>query len=194
VAARSSNRDSCDRPVGEAALSVLKGLDRGGNIERARAVAAWKAIAGDEVTTHAMGFAMRGGELVVYVDSPAWATELAALSERYRTGINHELGKESVSTMRFAVSKKVSEERAWEEAQAREDAEARPERITPVPASPQERSQIDAMAAAIHDDALREAAVRAAVRGLEWRKGMAAPKTPQRATGALQDPDSGAEH
>jgi hypothetical protein len=132
--------------------------------------------------------------LVVYVDTPAWATELAALSEHYRQGVNQALGKELVSTMRFAVSKKVSEERVWEEARAREEAESQHEMITPVPASPQELSQIDAMAAQIHDGPLREAAVRAAVRGLEWRKGIAARKAPQRATGGSQDPETGSEH
>ncbi|MDO8915495.1 MAG: DUF721 domain-containing protein [Coriobacteriia bacterium] len=191
---RRADRESQDTTVGDAAYGVLQRLDRGGNIERAKAVAAWREIAGDDVSAHAMGYAMREGELVVYVDSPAWATELAALSEQYRSGINTALGKELVSTMRFAVSKKVSEERAWEDARAREEAETRHELVTPVPASSQERSQIEAMAAQIHDGALREAAVRAAVRGLEWRKGMEARKTPQRATGALQDPDSGSEH
>jgi hypothetical protein len=192
--ARRPDRDSRDRTVGDAARGVLQGLDRGGNIERARAVAAWREIAGAEVSAHAMGYAMRDGELVVYVDGPAWATELSALSEQYRAGVNRELGKELVSTMRFAVSKKVSEERAWEEARAREEADARHELIEPVPASPQELSQIEAMAAQIHAAALREAAVRAAVRGLEWRKGMAARKTPQRATGGPQDPETGPEH
>lgn len=191
---RRSERASRDRPVGDAAHDVLQRLDHGGNIERAKAVAAWREIAGAEVTAHAMGYAMRDGELVVYVDSPVWATELAALSEKYRSAVNQELGKELVSSMRFAVSKKVSEERAWEEARAREEAEARPERLAPVPASPQEVSQIEAMAASIHDAALREAAVRAAVRGLEWRKGIAVRKTPQRAAGGPQDPESGAEH
>jgi hypothetical protein len=191
---RRADRESRDTSVGDAAHEVLQRLDRGGNIERAKAVAAWRQIAGDEVSAHAMGYAMREGELVVYVDSPAWATELAALSEQYRTGVNSVLGKELVSTMRFAVSKKVSEERVWEDARAREEAESQRELVAPVPASPQELSQIEAMAAQIHDAALREAAVRAAVRGLEWRKGMAARKTPQRAAGGPEDPDSGSEH
>lgn len=191
---RRADRDSRDRRIGDAALGFLQRLDRGGNIERARAVAAWKGIAGAEVATHAMGYAMRGGELVVYVDNPVWATELAALSERYRTDINRALGKELVSSMRFAVSKKVSEELVWEEARAREEAEAQPERLTPVPASPEELSQIEAMAASIHDGALREAAVRAVVRGLEWRKGRTARKTPQRAAESPEDTDSGSEH
>lgn len=167
--------------VGEAARRVLKRLDRGGNMERARAVAAWREVAGEEVAAHAMGFAMRGSELLVYVDSPVWATELAALSERYRSEINAAVGKELVGSMRFAVSKKVSEEHAWGEAQRQAAESAQVKRVRPVRATPEERAQIEAMAAAIRDQTLREVAVRAAICGLEWRKGQAAAKSSENA-------------
>jgi Dna[CI] antecedent, DciA len=180
--------------AGDAARSLLTRLDRGGNLERARAVALWKEVAGVEVASHAMGYALRARELVVFVDAPAWATELTALSEDYRSRINRAAGQELVGSMRFTVSKKVAEERVWTEAADHGDAERRPERVTPVAASEQERSQIEAMAASIHDAALREVAVRAAVRALEWRKGMEASKTPQEAAGRSDDPESEAAH
>jgi hypothetical protein len=177
--------------VGDAARGVLKRLDRGGNMERARAVAAWREVAGEEVASHAMGFAMRGSELLVYVDSPVWATELAALSERYRSEINEAVGKELVGSMRFAVSKKVSEELAWEDAQRRTAEAMRVERVDPVPATRQERAQIEAMAAGIHDETLREAAVRAAICGLEWRKGLKADKSPEKAIQRVDNHENG---
>jgi hypothetical protein len=167
--------------VGEAAHGLLKRLDKGGNIERARAVAAWRDVAGEEVAAHAMGFAMRGSELLVYVDSPVWATELTALSERYRSDINTAVGKELVGSMRFTVSKKVSEEHAWEEARRMVAESAQVRHIKPIPATAQERSQIEAMAAGIHDETLREAAVSAAICGLEWRKGREADKSSENA-------------
>jgi hypothetical protein len=167
--------------VGDAARSVLHRLDRGGNMDKARAVAVWREVAGAEVASHAMGFAMRGSELLVYVDSPVWATELSALSERYRSEINTAMGKELVGSMRFTLSKKVSEERVWDEAERRSADAAEPRRVTPVPATDQERSQIEAMAASVHDETLREAAVRAAICGLEWRKGRKADKSPENA-------------
>ena len=53
---------------------------------------------------------------------------------------------------------------------------------------------IEPVAAVIHDPALREAAIRAAVRALEWRKGLKARKTPENAAGGPQRPDSEVEH
>jgi hypothetical protein len=150
-------------------------------MERARAVAAWRDVAGDEVAAHAMGFAMRGAELLVYVDSPVWATELTALSERYRSDINTAVGKELVGSMRFTVSKKVSEEHAREEERQQIIDSARVYRVEPVLATAQERAQIEAMAAGIHDETLREAAVSAAICGLEWRKGQVAAKSSENA-------------
>lgn len=169
-------------------------MDKGGNLDRAKAVAIWREVAGADVAAHAMGYAMREHELVVFVDSPVWATELAALSERYRSEINSVAGRELVGSMRFTVSKKVAEERAWEAASEQLADEIRPNMVEPVPASDQERAQIAAMAASIHDDRLRESAVRAATRALEWRKGLKARKTPQAATGSPEGPESGVEH
>jgi hypothetical protein len=177
--------------VGDAARGVLGRLDRGGNLERARAVAAWREVAGDEVASHAMGFAMRGSELLVYVDSPVWATELAALSERYRSDINTALGKELVGSMRFSVSKKVSEEHAWEEDRRRAAEASQVQRVTPIPATAQERAQIEAMAAAIHDETVREAAVSAAICGLEWRKGQSADKSSENAIQSVDNHENG---
>jgi hypothetical protein len=177
--------------VGEAANGLLRRLDRNGNIERARAVAAWRDVAGDEVAAHAMGFAMRGSELLVYVDSPVWATELAALSERYRSDINTAVGKELVGSMRFTVSKKVSEEHAREEARLQVIESSRVDRVEPVLATAQERAQIEAMAAGIHDERVREAAVSAAICGLEWRKGQAAAKSPENAVQRVDNHENG---
>jgi len=187
-------RTGADEHVSDAVRGFLKRLDKGGNLQRARAVALWKQIAGEEVAGHARGYALRGTELVVFVDSPVWATELAALSERYRTQLNTEAGQELVGSIRFTVSKKVAEDRAWDEAREREEEERRPDRVVPVAATTQELAQIDAMAASIHDEALREAAIGAAVRALEWRKGLKASKTPQTGAGGSQGPESGAAH
>ena len=85
-------------------------LDRTGEgAARARAVSAWRAVAGDEVAAHARGFALREKELLVFVDSPVWANELSVLSEPYRVAVNERLGKELVDTIRFSVSRKVAE-------------------------------------------------------------------------------------
>ena len=180
--------------AGDAARRILGRLDKGGHMERARAVSAWREVAGAEVAGHAMGAAMRGDELIVYVDSPVWASELSALSEHYREAMNGLLGQEMVRTLRFTVSRKVSEERAWEAARAAEFEAARPERAEPVSLDPGEREDIERMAEAIHDERLREAAIRAATADLEWRKGVEARKSPHSASGGARGTKSDSEH
>jgi hypothetical protein len=187
-------RGSNDRSIGEAARGLLGRLDRGGNLERARAVAAWQEVAGPEVARHAVGHAMRDGELVVYADSPAWASELAAMSEQYRTAVNEALGKEVVGSIRFTVSQRVR--RLQEEHDS--DAGAIPGlvayHVQPARLAKAEREDLARMAEVIHDDRLRQAALRAARRDLEWKKGLRRRKSPQAAPGGLQDPESGSEH
>jgi hypothetical protein len=124
-----------------------------------------------------MGFAMRRGELIVYTDSAAWAGELSALSDRYRGEINAVLGQDLVSGVRFSASKRFSESQTWESIDRPADSvdgKDSPPRVTAIPATREEVAHVEAMASGIHIPELREAAVRAAVKGLELRKGRAA--------------------
>jgi len=158
--------------------------------ERATAVSAWRLVAGNEVFAHARGFALRGSELLIFVDSPVWANELAVLSEHYRVAVNERIGKEAVGSIRFAVSKKVSEE-VQHETQDGESARQREEaRAAPVPATENERQQVLAMAAGMRPGALREAVVAAALAHLEWRKGIEARNAAEKATQRATEADS----
>lgn len=179
--------------AGDAARELLGRLDRGGNLERARAVGAWREVAGAEVAAHAIGAAMRRGELLVYVDSPVWASELSALAEQYRTAINTTVGKELVRSLRFTVSKKVSEQHAWDAITSPPERAGEP-RVEPVELDAAETAAIERMASAIHDEALRQAAIRAATADKQWRKGLKAAKSPQRASGGSTGPETDAEH
>lgn len=179
----------------EVAARLLGRLDRtGAGRGQARAIAAWRDAAGPEVASHARGFVLRDGELLVFVDVSVWANELSVLAEHYRGAVNERLGKEVVSSIRFAVSKKVSEERAWEAIDTAAGAETEAGKTTPVPATETEVAQIRHMASAVKNDRVREAVVAAAIRNLEWRKGLdalsAAQGAAQRATGA----EANAEH
>jgi hypothetical protein len=163
------------------ARSVLGRLDRGGRaLEHARIVSLWNRIAGPDVSAHTKGAALREGELLVFVDSPVWATELAVLSEHYRTALNTELGKDVVGSVRFSVSRKVDEGRRMdaENAAVVERAE---ERVEPVPATPTEIAQLRHMVSAVKSVAVREAVMAAAIRNLEWRKGLEARNASQKA-------------
>jgi hypothetical protein len=173
-------RRAREESVAGLARGLIEGIDAtGGGRERADLIRLWRIVAGPEVYSHARGFALRGGEMVVFVDSSTWATELAAMSEHYLAAMQTGAGRGSVTSLRFTVSKQVSEEKANDEEDERESATEPP--ATPRAASEHERQQIQAMAAGVHDPALREAAVAAAIAQLEWRKGIEARNAAERA-------------
>jgi hypothetical protein len=169
-----SRRIGGEAKAASVARALLGRLDTRGGAERALAVTAWTQVAGRDVASHARGFALREGELVVFVDSAARANDLTALSEDYREAVNMVLGKEAVSSMRFAVSKKVAEDKAWDDLETVESEQREADRVEPVPATETEAEQIRQMAAAVHDEKVREAVIAAAIRNLEWRKGIEA--------------------
>lgn len=177
--------------VGSLAAGLWTRLDRSGHgAAKARAVSAWRSAAGEEVYSHARGFALRDEELLVFVDSPVWANELSVLAEHYRTAINERIGKETVGSIRFTVSRKVGEELVRDAEEAAISATTSGERVTPGTASETEIEQVRQMAATVENKGLREAVIAAAIAHLEWSKGIearnAAEKAIQRATG----PDS----
>lgn len=168
--------------LGQALAGIMGRLDRksGGALTQLKVMKAWQVVAGERVLEHTTGAHLRAGELVVFVDSPVWATELSALSEKYREAVQAEIGEIRVSGVRFAVSKKVAETArlSAEESQTeekREDPGPDPVALTDV-----ERAQVEASAAEIPDDRLREAVIRATVADLERKKGIAEQKRRER--------------
>jgi hypothetical protein len=180
--------------AGDTAARALRRLDRNGAMGRTRAVSAWQDAAGPQVAAHAMGFAMREGELVVFVDSPIWANELSALSEHYRTAVNERLGQDQVRAMRFAVSKEVGRARAFEANEEAAHGSYAADRVEPVQATEIERLQIEQMASGIKSEQMREAVIKAATADLEWRKGLKARKSAQGPSEGPRGPESSPEH
>lgn len=150
-----------------------------GALSQSRVVKAWDKVAGPKVLEHTTGAHFRDGEIVIYVDSPAWATELSALSESYREAMTTELGEEMARGVRFAVSNRVERTRDYAAREEERERHYRPDTTPPMPLTAAERAQVEASAAAITDDELREAVVRATVADLEWKKGRAAAKRRQ---------------
>jgi hypothetical protein len=187
-------RGDGEKEVASLAGGLLSRWDRSGDArQRAGVVRSWRLIAGPEVYSHARGFALRDGELVVFVDNHSWAQELSAMGEHYRAALNMVIGKEAVTSLRFAVSKKVREDvvSEAEEQQWVDDAHSEP--VITVPASELERDQVRMMAAGIHDAAIRDAVVSAAIAHLEWRKGIEARNAAERALQRSRDTDSTAQ-
>jgi hypothetical protein len=156
---------------------IIKRADPSGRRHGARVVSAWNAAAGPEIAKHTHGAALRDGILIVYVDSAAWANELVLMTDRFLAAIRSETGQDLVRSIRFTVSKKVAEKHA-EEQHTGESAEYyKPDESPTEPLSESERQQATHIAAAVHDDSLRETALRVMIKDLEWKKGVRASKS-----------------
>jgi hypothetical protein len=162
--------------LGQSLHSMLARLDRRnvGGSASARVGAAWSKIVGSSVSSHTTGAYMREGTLIVYVDSPAWATELSAMSERYRQAINEEIGEELISTVRFSVSKKVAEQHRIIRVQTESDDFYSADKVPSVSLTRDELARVQHSVESIDDPELRETVLRATVKDLEWKKGIAA--------------------
>lgn len=170
-------------------------MDRDGSMTRARVVTEWPEVAGPQIAAHTLGLEVRGdGELVVYVDSNTWANELTLLADRLVTDLQERAGKRSVRSIRFTVSRKVAEEHRWRQERAGVHDTYVEDTVEPVPVTPNEQAQIEHLARGIEPASLREAAVRAMRADLEWRKGLKARKTAQRAAGGATGTESMPEH
>jgi hypothetical protein len=161
--------------LGPALDGVMRRLDRksGGAYTSARVLLAWDRVAGEGIAKHTTGAHLREGTLVVYVDNNSWATQYTAMAETYRRSVNAELGEELVSALRFTVSRKVAEAHKIKRAEDELDEFYREDDVAPIALTPLERAQIEASVAEIPDEGLREAVLRATVKDLEWKKGLA---------------------
>lgn len=165
--------------LGDALGSLEKRLDRksGGAYSQVRVANAWSKVAGPSVAIHTTDAHLREGELVIHVDSQAWATELSALSGPYREAIQEEMGEIPVTSIRFTVSRRVHARQELQRAEEDTEEFYRPDETTPIPLSEHERRQVEESTAVIKDESLREAVIRATIADLEWKKGMKASKT-----------------
>lgn len=162
--------------LGAALDGVMRRLDRknGGAYTAARVMLAWDRTAGEGIAKHTTGAHLRDGVLIVYVDNNSWATQYTAMAEHYRTLVNEDLGEDLVSAVRFIVSRKVAEQHKLRQAEADLDEFYRESEVPSVGLTRNELAQIESSVAEIPDEELREAVLRATVKDLEWKKGLAA--------------------
>jgi len=167
--------------LGSALDGVMRRLDRksGGAYTAARVMLAWERVAGEGIAKHTTGAHLRDGVLIVYVDNNTWATQYTAMAEQYRTSINKELGEDLVSSLRFIVSRKVAEEHRLRWAEAATEEFYHEDDVPSIPLTSNEMAQIESSVADIPDSELREAVLRATVKDLEWKKGLAARNSSQ---------------
>ncbi len=172
-------RRGSETDLGSALGKLVRRLDRksGGEWRNVRIAELWPEAVGPHIAAHTGRVFLRGNELVVQVDSPIWATELAAMSELLKERLNEAMGKAEVRTIRFTVSRDVSRERRRGQRETEEAAE-RTATVVPVALSDEETARVRESVSAIENDELREAAFRATVKHLEWSKGIQGPKRP----------------
>ena len=162
--------------LGDGLKRVAKGLGGKGFEDQAGVTAVWAEAVGDDIAKHARVSGVRKGELLVHVDSPVWAAELSAMSSHLTERINEALGKNVVVSIRFNATNEIEKVRT-ERAESEEAATRYRDRVVvPVPLTETEKMRVEESFAAISDEPLRAAAVRAALRDLEWKKGAQAAK------------------
>jgi hypothetical protein len=151
---------------------VLRRADPAGKRHGAQAVVAWDSVVGPEIARHTRGFALReNGQLVVYVDSAAWANQLSLMSDELAEQLNSHLGQTTVRAIRFTASRTVSDRVKWEATEDDTDVFYRPDDVEPLPLDGTEVEQARHVAAAIRDQRLRAVALRVMIKDLERKKG-----------------------
>ena len=161
------------RDLGDVAAGILRRADKGGKRFGAQAVSAWGDVVGAEIARHTHGFALRGDrELVVFVDSAAWANQLTLMSGELLERLETRLGEKTVRSLRFTVSRKVNDEIVW--AAGGSDAEQfyAPEETPRAPLDHTELQQAAHVAAVVKNLEVREAALRVMIKDLEQKKSL----------------------
>ena len=125
-------------------------------------------------------------EVIVYVDSSIWATELNMQSELLRLNLNIELNKdvdepsnvmrkaEQVEKLTFKVSREqyAARERRLTTLQLLEAEDEDYRKVQPVALDEEELSGLEEALSHIENDQLRDTAYAAAKANLEWQKGV----------------------
>lgn len=177
--------------IGDVTRRIVERADPRGQRHGARAIDAWNAAAGPEIAKHTHGVALKDGNLIVFVDSAAWANELVLMTDRFLAAIRSETGQDLVRSIRFTVSKRVAEIQAEEKREGDTDEYYQPDTTPIEPLTENERRQAMHVAAAVHDDSLREAALRVMIKDLEWKKGVRARKSAETRTEGPPEHNSG---
>lgn len=165
---------------------LMSSLDKNGLLTTAGIIEVWDDVVGPEIAGHTFISGLKDGELIVLVDSPVWSTELNAMSEQLKNRLSQELGKETVKSLRFTVSRRVAIERAERLVRVEAERGYGGESVEPTPLSEAELEAIKKSVAGIENEALREAALRATVADLERKKGQEDHNSSQRPSEGLQ--------
>ena len=94
------------RPVGESLDRLTASLGAPPARVLARLFAAWPALVGDAVASHATPLSLRQGTLVVAVDDPAWVTQLRWLEADLLARFADAVGEGVVTGLRIRARRR----------------------------------------------------------------------------------------
>lgn len=180
------------RIVGTEIKNLVNGIERENPdlSATARVKKAWNTAVDSRIKEHVTAVFIvpntAASEVIVYVDSSIWATELNMQAELLRLKLNIELNAslndefymarraEQVEKLKFVVSKEqyYAPSRRMTTFEQLEQEERELKNIQPVSLSDEEIQGIQEAVAHIENDELREAAYAAAKGNLEWQKGI----------------------
>ena len=89
------------RPLGEVIQEVIDGLDVQSEIDEARVVETWAAVAGTQINSVTETAWMKGSTLYVKITSAAWRQELHMNRRQWRERLNGALDKALVDEIVF---------------------------------------------------------------------------------------------
>lgn len=171
--------------LGDGLRRIMSRLDREGHMTTAAVIDVWDRIVGDDIATHTTIEGLRGSELLVAVDSPIWANELQAMAGHLVARLQEELGQTPIRSIRFTVTRAVSARRSQERAEQEAEQRYGGPTVTPEPLSEEELEAVKRSVANIENESLRDAALRATVRDLEWKKGQERQNSSEKPSGGF---------
>ena len=178
--------------IGSEVEGVVRSLQRNNPdlSATARVKRAWNLSVDKRIAEHVTAVFVvpntAASEIIVYVDSSIWATELNMQSELLRLNLNIELNKdadepsnvmrkaEQVEKLTFKVSKEqyAARDRRLTTLQLLEAEDEDYRKAQPVALDEEELSGLEEALSHIENDQLRDTAYAAAKANLEWQKGV----------------------
>jgi hypothetical protein len=95
------SQDETSHPLASSFEALLKNKRFESPSEFVSVINLWSTLVGDRMKAHATPVKIEGNELIVYVDHPAWATELKLMNSKVIARLKSEL--ETTSIIRLKV-------------------------------------------------------------------------------------------
>ncbi|HYA88920.1 MAG TPA: DUF721 domain-containing protein [Nitrospirota bacterium] len=124
---------------------ILKNRGFQGRLHEYRIFGQWERCVGAMIAHHAQPQSVRGGRLLLIVDSPAWMQQLTLLKPEIIEKLNTSLGRAAIKDITLKLGEVM------------EDHECMPEEAAATPLGPDERATIEQYVAKIADGATRDA-------------------------------------